>query len=114
MENALRTAIRNVLRDGLAMIQAINDGWNSPALEVGQTSQTQIHTTQGQIHDQDCNVRDSSAFNSVSDFEGMTVIGEIELPLVRTPVSITQNFDLETKPHLDQELEVTNHTMQLG
>ncbi|GKV46123.1 hypothetical protein SLEP1_g53130 [Rubroshorea leprosula] len=45
MENALRTAIRNALRDGLAMIQAINGGWNPLALEVGQTSQTQIHTT---------------------------------------------------------------------
>ncbi|GKV01911.1 hypothetical protein SLEP1_g14423 [Rubroshorea leprosula] len=56
MENALRTAIRNALREGFFMIQAINDGWNSPAPEVGQTSQTQIHTTQGQIHDQDCNI----------------------------------------------------------
>ncbi|GKV53581.1 hypothetical protein SLEP1_g60100 [Rubroshorea leprosula] len=89
MENALRTAIRNALRDGFFMIQAINDGWNSPALEVCQTFQTQIHTTQGQIHDQDCNVRDSGTFNSVSDLECMTVIGEIELPLVSTPVPIT-------------------------
>ncbi|GLU07013.1 hypothetical protein SLE2022_239930 [Rubroshorea leprosula] len=44
----------------------------------------------------------------------MTIIGEIELPLVPTLVPITQNFDLEIKPHLDQELEVTNHSTQLG
>lgn len=114
MENALRTGIKNALRDGFAMIQAINDGWNQLALEVSQASQTQVHTTQAHSHGQDCNVRDSGTFNTVSDLDCMTEIGEIELPLVPTPVSITQNFVLATKPPLDQELEATNHNIHLG